>query len=412
MGSSQHGDPLRRGQLGRVVDLLYLPLRIGDPVDHRRRRGDEGEVVLALQPLLDDLHVEEPQVAAAKSEAERLAGLRLEGEGRVVEAQLDERVAQLVVVGGVDREDAAEDHGLHHLEAGERRLGGTSRLADGVAHLGVVDVLHVGDHHPHVAGHEPLHRPRERGEDAQVLDLELLPVREEEDALAGAKRPLEDPHQHDHPAVRVVPGVEDEGLERGLRIASRGRHLLHHLLEDLLDAHALLGAGRDRVRRVEADDLLDLPPDAFHVGAGEVDLVDDRDDLQVVVERLVDVGQRLRLHALGRVHHQDRPLAGGQRPGHLVREVDVTGGVDQVEDVLLPVPGPVGHADGLGLDGDAAFPLQLHVVEELGLGLPSGDRARELQQPVRERRLAVVDVRDDREIADVLVRVFHRVGAF
>ena len=67
------------------------------------------------------------------------------------------------------------------------------------------------------------------------------------------------------------------------------------------------------VRGVEADDVLDLRAGALHVGGGQVDLVDDRDDLEVVVERQVDVGQGLGLHALGGVDHQQRALAGGQR---------------------------------------------------------------------------------------------------
>jgi hypothetical protein len=35
-----------------------------------------------------------------------------------------------------------------------------------------------------------------------------------------------------------------------------------------------------------------------------------------------------------------------------------------------------------------------------------------LEQAVGQRRLPVVDVGDDREVADVLVRGSHRVGAF
>ena len=70
---------------------------------------------------------------------------------------------------------------------------------------------------------------------------------------------------------------------------------------------------------------------------GQVDLVDDRHDLEVVVERQVDVGQRLRLDALRGVDDQDRALAGGEAARHLVGEVDVPGGVDQVEHVLLAV---------------------------------------------------------------------------
>ena len=98
-----------------------------------------------------------------------------------------------------------------------------------------------------------------------------------------------------------------------------------------------LRAGEDRAARVEADDLLDLAPRLVRLRAGQVDLVDDRDDLEVVLDRQVGVGERLRLDALRRVDEQQRALARRQRPRDLVREVDVAGRVDQVEDVVLAV---------------------------------------------------------------------------
>ena len=73
-------------------------------------------------------------------------------------------------------------------------------------------------------------------------------------------------------------------------------------------------------------------------GAGQVDLVDDRHDFKVVIQRHVDVGQRLRLHALRRVHHQQRALARRQRAGDLVGKVDVAGRVDQVERIGFARP--------------------------------------------------------------------------
>ena len=104
-----------------------------------------------------------------------------------------------------------------------------------------------------------------------------------------------------------------------------------------MDAGALLGAREDRAARVEADDLLDLPPRLFGLRAGQIDLVDDRDDLEVVLDREVGVGERLRLDALRRVDQQQRAFARGERPRDLVGEVDVPGRVDQVEDVRLAV---------------------------------------------------------------------------
>ena len=75
-------------------------------------RRDQVEVELALEPLLDDLHVEQAQEAAAEAEAERDRALRLEGEGGVVEVELLERLAQERVVLAADRVDAGEDEAL------------------------------------------------------------------------------------------------------------------------------------------------------------------------------------------------------------------------------------------------------------------------------------------------------------
>ena len=122
----------------------------------------------------------------------------------------------------------------------------------------------------------------------------------------------------------------------------------------------------------------------------------------VVVDGLVDVGERLRLDALAGVDHQQRALAGGERAVDLVGEIDVAGRVDQVEDVVLAVARLVVEADGLRLDGDAALALDVHGIEHLLHHLALLQPAGELDQPVGERRFAVVDVGDDREIADVV----------
>ena len=58
---------------------------------------------------------------------------------------------------------------------------------------------------------------------------------------------------------------------------------------------------------------------------------------QALLEREVDVGERLRLDALRGVDHEDRALAGLEAAAHLVGEVDVAGRVDQVEPVQIAV---------------------------------------------------------------------------
>jgi hypothetical protein len=71
-----------------------------------------------------------------------------------------------------------------------------------------------------------------------------------------------------------------------------------------------------------------------------------------------------------------------------------------VQDVVAAVVGRPRHPHVLRLDGDAALALDVHLVEVLRAHLPPVDHAGQLQHPVGQRRLAVVDVRDDAEVAD------------
>ena len=121
----------------------------------------------------------------------------------------------------------------------------------------------------------------------------------------------------------------------------------------------------------------------------------------IVVDGLIDVGQGLGLHALTGVHHQERALARGQTAADLIGEVDVAGGVDQVEDVFETILGLIVQAHRLGLDGDAPFALDLHIVEHLLLHLPGGQAAGFLDQAVGEGGLAVVNMGDDGKVADL-----------
>ena len=178
------------------------------------------------------------------------------------------------------------------------------------------------------------------------------------------------------------------------------------MLDDRVEqlGHALAGLRRDAedlVRR-DAEHALDLARDPVGVGGGEVDLVHRGDDREVVLEGEVAVGEGLRLDPLRRVDEEQRAFARGEAARHLVPEVDVAGRVDQAEDVVLPL-----EAHVLGLDGDAALALEVHRVEVLRPHVAGVDRAGELQDPVGERGLAVVDVGDDREGAEAVERA-HR----
>jgi hypothetical protein len=178
--------------------------------------------------------------------------------------------------------------------------------------------------------------------------------------------------------------------------------MLHHRLQDLRHPDPLLGAGQDDGVGVHAQELHQLLPSPLRLGPGEVDLVQDGDDLEPGIQRQEEVGEGLGLDSLARVHHQEGPLAGRQGPGHLVGEVHVTRRVDEVQLIELPVGRPVVHVDGMELDRDPPLPLQLVGVQDLVPHGPLVQGTGGLQEAVRQRGLPVVDVGHDAEVPDVL----------
>ncbi len=285
------------------------------------------------------------------------------------------------------------------MKPGSACGGGLAGVGDGVADAGLGDFLDLRGDEADFARAELGELLDLGAEAADAVDQVGGAGGHELDLLALADRAVDHAHEDDHAEIGVVPAVDEHRLERSSGVALGRRNLVDDRLEHFLDADAGFRAGKHRLARVEADDLLDLLPHALGVRGGEVDLVDDGDDLVVVLDRLIDVRQRLRLDALGRVDDQQRAFARGEAARHFVGEVDVAGGVHQVELVTVP-----GEPHGLRLDGDPALALDVHVVEHLRVAghLAVGQAAGRLDQPVGERRLAVVDVRDDREIADAV----------
>ncbi len=84
---------------------------------------------------------------------------------------------------------------------------------------------------------------------------------------------------------------------------------MHNRLQHIVHALPRLRADGNRIGRIQPNCHLDrfLRPD--NVGRWQIDLVDHRNDLQPMIDRKIRIGQRLRLHALARIHHQQRALA-------------------------------------------------------------------------------------------------------
>ncbi len=126
-----------------------------------------------------------------------------------------------------------------------------------------------------------------------------------------------------------------------------------------------------------------------------VDLVDDHDRPQAVLERLLRHEARLRHRPVDGVDQQQHGVDHRQHALDLAAEVGVAGRVDDVDAVVAPLDRGV-----LRQDRDAALALQrVRIHDALGHDLARSERAGLLQELIDERGLAMIDVRDDGDVA-------------
>ncbi len=301
------------GPARRIVHLDHFAVRERDFVAHAGRGRDEIDIELTLQPLLDDLHMQQAEEAAAETEAERGRAFGLDGKRGIVEPQFFKRVAQHGVLMRVDRVQACEDHGLDVFKA-RQCIGCRPRgLGDGVTDLGVGNGFNGRDKEADLACRQLENLDRFGRQHAKRIHVELAVVRHEADTHALAQLAVDDTRQHDDAAVRVKPGVEDQRLQRRVRVTKRRRQTVDHGFKNFRHAEAGLRAYRERIGRVEANGFFDHLLRPRDVGRRQVDLVDDRDDFKPVRDGEVGIGKGLRFHALRGIDDQQRAFAGGER---------------------------------------------------------------------------------------------------
>ena len=101
------------------------------------------------------------------------------------------------------------------------------------------------------------------------------------------------------------------------------------------------------------------------------------------------------MDTLGGINHQDSSFDSLKRAGNFIGKIDVAGSIDKVKRVALPL-----HLDWSELNRNPFFTFKLHRVEQLRLHFASRNSASQLHHTISNRRLSMIDVSYDTEIAN------------
>ena len=148
-----------------------------------------------------------------------------------------------------------------------------------------------------------------------------------------------------------------------------------------------------RVGLEAIDDRLDV---GVEVGPGAVEFVDETDARNLVAVGLTPDGLGLGLDPGDAVEDGDGAVENPEAALHLDREVDVAGGIDDVDVVVVPDAG-----GGGGGDGDPPLLLLLHPVHRGGAFVDLADlvvAAGVIEDALGQGRLARVDMGHDPDV--------------
>ena len=130
---------------------------------------------------------------------------------------------------------------------------------------------------------------------------------------------------------------------------------------------------------------------------GAIDLVDHHDGPETQRQRLASHEFGLRHGAFGTVDQQNHAVDHGQDAFHLGTEIGVAGRIDDIDPVTVPF-----DAGAFGEDGDPAFLFQVVRIHRAFFhALIVAEGAGLAEQLIHQCGLAVVDVSDDRHVAQI-----------
>ncbi len=166
--------------------------------------GDQIQVILALQPLLDDVHMQQAQESAAEPQVQGHGGFGLVDERGIVQVQLFQRVAQRAIVLAIHGIKAGKDHRLGRAIARQRLARWLSLAGERIAHAAIAHALEAGSHITHLTGAQLGHRLHRGGKDAHLQRLELPLDGHHHQRRPRPDHPIHHPHIGDDTLVGVI----------------------------------------------------------------------------------------------------------------------------------------------------------------------------------------------------------------
>ena len=144
-------DNSRIREEGRVIYHLNIAVSAEYLINNVRCSGNQAQIIFALQTLLDNVHVQQSQKAAAEAKAQRGRCFRLKYQRSIVQLQLFQSITQVIVIGILYRIQTAVYHRCSLAVTGQRFFGRIIGICYGIAYACILNVFDAGSKEAYLA---------------------------------------------------------------------------------------------------------------------------------------------------------------------------------------------------------------------------------------------------------------------
>ena len=103
---------------------------------------------------------------------------------------------------------------------------------------------------------------------------------------------------------RIEYRVENQALQRSFRITFRSRNTFYNCVQYIFHAFSRLSTGTQNITPVTTQQVDDFIFNFFRHGTRQINLIQNRNNLQIILNCHVKIGYCLRLNSLRRIHNQ------------------------------------------------------------------------------------------------------------
>ena len=345
--------------------------------------------------------MKQPKETTAETKSKSNRCLRLKKQWCIIELKLLQRITEITILRTICRIQTTVYHRLYFLIARKCLSTWSLIISNGITHTGITKIFNACCNISNHTGSQLI--TRNKLSCAKISYFNNLCRKSgchHTDLCAFLYASVHNTTEYNNALISVINRIKDQRLQRCIYIPARCRNLCHDLLKHFTDIQTGLRRNPRCILCLKSDHIFDLTDNTIRIRTWQVDLIDDRKDIQVMIQRKIYIRKCLCFDSLCRIYDQYCAVAGSKTSRHLVVKIDMSGSIYQVENVFFPVTCLIYDSYGLWLDRNSTFPLKFHIIKNLRLHLTLGQCTRLLNNTVCQCWFTVIDMGYNTKISD------------